>query len=48
MSENETVNVETERRKAQQEEAKLWMSYARDDYDVVHYLYDGDFHPKKL
>ena len=48
MSEKETVNAEVERRKAQQEEAKQWMSYARDDYDVAHYLYEGDFHPKKL
>lgn len=36
MTEKETVNAEIERRKAQQEEAKLWMSYARDDYDVAH------------
>ena len=48
MSEKETVNAEAERRKAQQEEAKQWMSYARDDYDVAHYLNEGDFHPKKL
>ena len=48
MSEKETVNAEVERRKAQQEEAKQWMSYARDDYDVAHYLCEEDFHPKKL
>lgn len=48
MREDDVISPESERKKAQQEEAMLWMSYARDDYDVAHYLYDGDFYPKKL
>ncbi len=48
MSDNETANVEAEKRKVRQEESKHWLSYARDDYDVAHYLNEGNFHPKKL
>lgn len=47
MSDNETANVEAEKRKVRQEESKHWLSYARDDYDVAHYLNEGNFHPKK-
>ena len=46
MSEN--VHPEEERRKAKKEEAQLWLAYAKDDFEVAHLLFEGNFYPKKL